>query len=119
MEDKKVLIIDDERDIIEVLSHFIDGIGFRSVLALNGEEGIDVFKKENPDLVLLDIAMPGMDGLEVLRRLRHLNFDVPVIIITAYKDAEKVVEAFRLGAKDCIFKPFDFEYLTKVIKSLI
>ena len=61
--------------------------------------------------MLLDLAIPGMDGIEILKKLKELDKDTNVIMITAYRDAEKVVQAFRLGAYDCIFKPFDFKYL--------
>ena len=119
MENKKILIVDDEKDIDEVLTHFVKSIGFEVVVALSGKEALEILDLKKPDLILLDIAMPGMDGLEVLRGIRKKDVEVPVVIITAYKDAEKVVEGFRLGAKDCIFKPFDLDYLAKVIRSLI
>ncbi|MEW6041519.1 MAG: response regulator, partial [Elusimicrobiota bacterium] len=67
------------------------------------------------NLVLLDLAMPGLDGIEILKRIKEIKKDTNVIMITAYRDAEKVVAAFRLGAYDCIFKPFDFKYLRESI----
>mgnify|MGYP000026364367 CR=1 FL=1 len=115
METKKILLIDDEADLIEMLKKFLEEEGYEVVSSCNGKQGLEMFEKEEPDLVLLDLALPGMNGLEVLKRMMKKKKTL-VIMITAYKDAEKVVDAFRLGAYDCIFKPFDFDYLKRCIK---
>lgn len=108
---RSVLIVDDEPDIQLVLGEFLKKEGFNIVEASNGEEAIQKVKNGGIDLALLDIAMPKMNGIEALREIKSLRPDLPVIMITAYRDAEKVVECFRLGAFDCIFKPFDLKYL--------
>jgi DNA-binding response OmpR family regulator len=112
---KKILIVDDEPDILLVLGEFLSKEGFRVLTAKSGPQALDKIREFKVDLVLLDIAMPGMTGLETLAEMRKISKDTAVIIITAYKDAEKVVEAFRLGAFDCIFKPFDLKYLRKSV----
>lgn len=118
MEDRKakaILVIDDESDVCEVLEQFLVSEGYKVFLAFNGDEGIKKYEKRRPDGVLLDIALPGKNGIEVLKEIKKIDPDANVIMITAYRDAEKVVEAFRLGAYDCIFKPFDFDYLKKAL----
>ncbi|RLD18036.1 MAG: response regulator [Caldiserica bacterium] len=112
---KSILVIDDESDVCEILEQFLVQEGYRVYLAFNGDEGIKKYIERRPDGVLLDIALPGKNGIEVLRELKKIDPDCNVIMITAYRDAEKVVEAFRLGAYDCIFKPFDFDYLRKAL----
>lgn len=116
----KILIVDDEPDIVLILGEFLTEEGFTVFTANNGMQAVDKVKENPIDLVILDIAMPKMDGIETLRRIKDINPGVAVIMITAYRDAEKVVEAFRLGAYDCIFKPFNFQYLrTSITGSLL
>lgn len=110
-----ILIVDDEPDILLVLGEFLSREGFRVVTAGDGEQGLEKVKEMPVDLVLLDMAMPKMNGIETLRALRKVKPEISVIMITAYRDAEKVVEAFRLGAYDCIFKPFDLKYLRQAV----
>ena len=112
---KSILVIDDESDVCEILEQFLVQEGYRVYLAFNGDEGIKKYIERRPDGVLLDIALPRKNGIEILRELKKIDPDCNVIMITAYRDAEKVVEAFRLGAYDCIFKPFDFDYLRKAL----
>ena len=112
---KKIIIVDDETDIVIVLTEFLKKEGFDVTSCSNGEDAIKQVASEDFDLMLLDISMPGMSGIEVLRDLHRSKPALAVIMITAFKDAEKVVECFRLGAFDCIFKPFDLKYLRKAI----
>ncbi len=117
MPDKKssIMIVDDEPDILIVLGEFLSKEGFKVLTAKDGRQAIEKLKGNKVDLVLLDMAMPNLNGIETLRELKKLKPDVSVIMITAYRDAEKVVEAFRLGAYDCIFKPFDLKYLRQAV----
>ncbi|MGA2091509.1 MAG: response regulator [Endomicrobiales bacterium] len=116
----KILIVDDEPDIVLVVGEFLAGEGFTVLTANNGVQAIEKVKDHCIDLAILDVAMPTMNGIETLKRLKLIKPSLPVIMITAYRDAEKVVEAFRLGAYDCIFKPFDFGYLrTSITGSLL
>ncbi|MBN1622537.1 MAG: response regulator [Endomicrobiales bacterium] len=110
-----ILIVDDEPDILVVLGEFLSNEGFKVFTAKNGQQGIEKIKEHNIDLLLLDIAMPEMNGIETLKEIKKIKSVLPTIMITAYRDAEKVVEAFRLGAYDCIFKPFDLKYLRKAV----
>jgi len=110
-----IMIVDDEPDILIVLGEFLSKEGFKVLTAKDGRQAIEKIKEHKVDLVLLDMAMPNMNGIETLRELKKLKPEVSVIMITAYRDAEKVVEAFRLGAYDCIFKPFDLKYLRQAV----
>ena len=110
-----ILCVDDEPDILIVLSEYLSSEGFTVLTANSGEMAIDIVKAKKVDLVLLDMAMPKMNGIEALAQIKAIKSSIPAIMITAYRDAEKVVEAFRLGAFDCIFKPFDLKYLRKIV----
>ena len=102
-----------------IRDRYLENAGYETLSATNGEEGLTEFREKRPDLVLLDIAMAPMNGLEVLRRLKEIDKEAGVIMITAFRDAEKVVTAFRAGAYDCLFKPFDYDYLIKTIRDKV
>jgi DNA-binding NtrC family response regulator len=110
-----ILLVDDEDDILMVLGEFLSREGFKVLTANSGEKALAKIKEYPVNLVLLDMAMPGMNGIDTLKELRKIRPETAVIMITAYRDAEKVVEAFRLGAYDCIFKPFDLKYLREAV----
>ena len=114
---KKILMIDDEEDLIFILSIRLKSLGYDFISALNRTEGIDKIKKENPDLILLDILMPGIDGYEVERRLREEKINIPIIFVTAMVDAEKKHEYIRKLGYKIIIKPFNTEELIKKICS--
>ena len=107
----KLLLIDDEPDILRVLSISLKADGYDVVSAQNGPEGIAAFEKEKPDIVITDIKMPGMDGIEVLKKIKDLNADTEVIIITGHGDIENAIEALKHGASDFISKPVRDEAL--------
>ncbi len=105
---KKILIIDDEDSIRDSLSGILADEGFTPLTAPSGEEGLSLLEQEDVDLILLDIWMPGMDGLEALRRIREQN-DVPVIMISGHGTIETAVQATRIGAFDFIEKPLSYD----------
>ena len=107
----KLLLIDDEPDILRVLSMSLKADGYDVVSARNGTEGIAAFEKERPDIVITDIKMPGLDGIEVLKKVKELNPDAEVIIITGHGDIENAIEALKHGASDFINKPVRDEAL--------
>ncbi|RQV98921.1 response regulator [bacterium] len=106
MEQKNVLIVDDEKNIRLTLSQALSAIDLNPESAMNGEEALDKLQKKKYSLILLDLKMPGMDGMEVLRRVRTQRPDIKVIIITAHGTVDSAVEATKLGAVDFIQKPF-------------
>ena len=101
----KILLIDDEEDILRVLSISLRADGYDVMTAGSGEEGLDIYEKEVPDIVLTDIKMPGMDGIEVLSRIKEQERDSEVIIITGHGDIDNAIEALKYGASDFINKP--------------
>jgi len=103
---EKLLIVDDELDILEMLSSFLAQEGFRVKTAPGGYEAIDIFKSEPFDVVITDMRMPGIDGLTIMRRLKEIDEDIEVIILTAFAALDNVIEAFRhKGAFDYLTKP--------------
>lgn len=103
------LIIDDEELTLHTISRGLRQDGFEIFTALSGEQGLKLFHEEKPDLILLDIVLPGMDGVEVLRQIKHANPNAIVIMMSAYHLVERAVEAMKLGAFDYLVKPFHLE----------
>ena len=111
----RILIVDDERDICNMLKEFLTDKGHEVHIANSGEEALPIVKKEKPHIVLLDIRMPGMGGIECLRRIKEINKEIGVIMITAVKEERIGKEAMELGAFDYITKPLSLEYLRDVL----
>src|SRR6476661_10127330 len=109
MPKSRILVIDDEAAIRESLRMTLEYEGYECVLAATGQEGLTLAEREAPDLVLLDVKMPGMDGLEVLDRLRGMNEALPVIVVSGHGTISTAVEATKKGAFDFIEKPFASE----------
>ncbi|MBU0967942.1 MAG: response regulator [Proteobacteria bacterium] len=109
----KLLIIDDERAILEVLDIFLTSEGYEVITAENGKEGLEIFEKEGGgiNLVITDIKMPEIEGLEVLRRIKAIDKDTEVIVVTGHGDMDSAIESLKYGASDFINKPVRFEAL--------
>ena len=112
----KLLIIDDEEGIRKVLSVSLASDGYDVSVAAGGEEGIEIFKKESPSIILTDIKMPGMDGVEALKQIKKLNPDAEVIMITGHGDMDSAIEALKLDASDFLNKPIKDEALSVALK---
>lgn len=110
-----ILVVDDEISIREGSARILTRMGHRVFTATRGEEGLEVLKNEKIALVLLDLKMPGLDGLEVLQRIQVMNPSILVIVITGYATVETAIDAMKLGAYDFIPKPFDPDQLRIVI----
>ena len=115
---EKVLVVDDEWEVRDVLSNFLTEKGYEVMLASNGEEAIELAEKENPHVILLDVKMPGIDGIETCSRLKEgeKTRSIPVIMITAFQDRE--IEAYLEGADDFIVKPFNMVEISFRIESM-
>ena len=100
-----IIIIEDEKNICSFIEHILEPQGYRVISANTGKEGLQYITSEHPDVILLDLGLPDMDGLEVLQKLRSWS-DVPVIIISARTKEQEKVSALDLGADDYITKPF-------------
>ncbi len=118
LRDKVVLVVDDEQRIVNFTRMNLELEGCRVLSAANGREALDRARDDLPDLVLLDIMMPGMDGFEVLRRLREWS-TVPVIVLTAKDDEEDRIRGLELGADDYIGKPFSHRELVSRIRAVL
>ncbi len=103
----RILIVDDEEEICAQLSRLVRQEGFEALTAPDGDVALDVLRRESPDVMLLDIRMTGLDGMEVLRRAKKLDPDLPVIMITAHGAIKGAVEAIQAGAHDYLTKPFE------------
>lgn len=112
---KKILVVDDETAICNMLEKFLTKKGYRVSSVLNGEEAIKKVKKEKPHMILLDIKMPGIDGVETLKRIREFDKKVHVAMITVIREDAIGRECMKLGAYDYITKPFNLDYLEKVL----
>jgi two-component system phosphate regulon sensor histidine kinase PhoR len=113
--DIAVLVVDDEQDIRDASERILTRTGFKVMKATRGDEALDVLDKERIDIVLLDLKMPGMDGLEVLKRIRMLSKTIQVVVITGYATVETAIEAMKQGAYDFIPKPFEPDQLRIVV----
>ncbi len=114
-----VLIIDDEVDVGEMISHILNQAGYITYTATDGDKGITLFNEKCPDAVILDLRMPRMDGMEVLRQIKQTNDSVPVIIITAYGEIQSAVDAIKFGAYDFLKKPFANDEIVLAIKRAV
>ncbi len=109
----RVLIVDDEPVARELLSEFLTVKGYKVLTASDGKEALRRVKQDRPHLILLDVRMPEMNGLDVLRQVREIDHEVGVIMVTAVNEEETGRQALKLGAFDYITKPLDFEYLER------
>jgi DNA-binding response OmpR family regulator len=116
---KKILIIEDDKTIVEGLEDTLRFHDFNVLTAANGNEGIDLFSREAPDLIILDIMLPGVDGFEVCRKLKQLNRGVPVVILTARSRESEKLLGFELGADDYVTKPFSVKELVARVKAVL
>ena len=119
MESKPILIVDDEKNIRMTLSQSLESLGMETDMAGNGEEALAKLKEKDFGLILLDIRMPGMDGMEVLRQVREVRPDIRIIMITAYGTIESAVEAMKLGAVDFLQKPFDPAEIRELVSRVL
>jgi len=111
-----VLVVDDERDILTLFAKMLSTENFRTLSAANGREAVDKVVSGNPDLVILDYMMPGMNGLDVLKEVGRLRPDIPVIIVTGRGDESVAADSIKMGAVDYLSKPFDKDVLISAVK---
>lgn len=121
MPDERILVVDDEPDILSLLVYHLSREGYRVSTAVNGPGAISTARTELPDLIILDLMLPGMDGYEALKRLREDDRTgvVPIILLTARREEEERVRGFEVGADDYITKPFSARELVLRVKALI
>ncbi|WJH35758.1 response regulator [Paenibacillus aurantius] len=111
MEKKKLLIVDDQNGIRVLLVEVFNSEGYQTFQASNGKLALEIVKRESPDLVLLDMKIPGMDGLDILKHIKQIDPSMKVIMMTAYGELDMIKEATDLGALMHFTKPFDIDEL--------
>ena len=118
---KQILIIEDEPDIQELLSFNLDNNGYKVYTASNGEKGLEVARKEHPDLILLDLMLPGINGLDVCRIIKsdQDTSGISIIMLTALGQEEDIIKGLETGADDYVTKPFSLQVLEARIKSVL
>ncbi len=118
---KKILIVDDDRDLCHILQMHLELLGHDSILAVNGKEAVDLATSHLPDLIVMDIMLPVMDGLQATRLIReHPNtHSTPILAMTAKVTSEDKEECLRSGCDDFIAKPFTSKQLTSIIEKLL
>lgn len=114
-----ILLVDNEAEFLESITYWLETKDHRVQVCYTGREAIELIKKSPPDMVFLDINMPEMDGMEVLKQIRSFNQNLPVIMVTGYPKEEKMLEAIRLGVSGFFPKTGSFEELGRVIKATI
>ena len=121
MKKNKVALIEDEADILEVIEYSLSKEGFEVCTALDGEAGLALIKKENPDLVLLDLMLPGLDGIEICRKLKadSATRSISIIMVTAKGEESDIVLGLGIGADDYVVKPFSPRELMARVKSVL
>jgi two-component system response regulator (stage 0 sporulation protein F) len=113
---QKLLIVDDQYGIRILLNEVFQKEGYQTFQAANGYQALDIVEKHSPDLVLLDMKIPGMDGIEILKRLKAINADIQVIIMTAYGELDMIQESKDLGAITHFAKPFDIDEIRDAVR---
>jgi anti-anti-sigma factor len=113
---RRILIIDDEKSTLKIFRLFLSAYGYEVLTAENGKLGLEVFNAERPPIVLTDIKMPGMDGLEVLKRIKEIDPATEVIVITGHGDMDLAIQALDLYATDFINKPIQKEALDAALR---
>ena len=108
---KKILIVDDEKSIVDILKFNLEKSGYQTVCAYDGQEGLRCAREENPDLILLDVMLPYMNGFDVCKAIRDDGSNVPIIMLTAREEENDKIFGLELGADDYITKPFSVREL--------
>ncbi|MCM3663729.1 response regulator transcription factor [Mesobacillus subterraneus] len=116
---KKVLVVDDEQSIVTLLQYNLEQAGYKVVTAMDGEDGINLAAEENPDLMILDLMLPKLDGIEVCKQLRQQKINVPILMLTAKDDEFDKVLGLELGADDYMTKPFSPREVVARVKAIL
>lgn len=114
-----ILVVDDDITLCKVLSEELVEAGYNVTYVLNADDALDKISNEKPDIILLDLKMPGKDGFDVLKELSVRNDKTPVIVLTAYADVKSAMEATKMGAIDFISKPYDYDELLLTIRRVL
>ena len=119
MKKKKILIVDDEQNVRQLIGKVLEKEGYEISYACDGREGLDIFHKKNIDLIISDIKMPEMSGIEFLHEVKKQEPDIDFILITAFATMETAIEAIKNGAQDYVTKPFDIKEIVDAVKKYL
>ena len=121
MANEHILVVDDEEDILELVRYNLKREGYRVLCSKSGEEALDMAQSEQPDLIILDLMLPGMDGLEVTKALKSSDRmkDIPIVMLTAKGEEPDIVAGLELGADDYVTKPFSPRILTARVRAVL
>jgi two-component system response regulator AtoC len=116
---KRVLVVDDERKMRRLLQMLLENLGLESMATESAEEALALIQSEHLDLVMTDLRLPGMSGIDLLRSVRETDAAIPVIVLTAYGSVQSAVDAMKLGAFDYVLKPFDVEAVEQIVRNAL
>ena len=116
---KKILIVDDDLLVLKTLQNLLSRQNYEIICARSGEDAIHCFSLGNFNLIISDVRMPGQDGVELLKKIREKDLEIPFMFITGYASENTPIDAIKLGAKDYILKPFNLDELLESIKKYI
>lgn len=119
MKNLKILLVDDEEEFVTTLAERLQLRGIQAQATTDGEDALRLVKSDEPDMIVLDVMMPGISGLEVLKRIKAQNLQIPVILLTGRGDTKEADEGMRLGAFDYLVKPVNIEELIKKMGAAI
>jgi two-component system, OmpR family, alkaline phosphatase synthesis response regulator PhoP len=121
MTKEKILVVDDEEDILELVRYNLSREGYKVICAASGEDGLKSARVENPDLIVLDLMLPGVDGLGVTKRLKSdaVTRKIPIVMLTAKGEESDIVTGLELGAEDYITKPFSTKVLVARVRAVL
>lgn len=115
---KRILIVDDTKNIRTLLTTCLELYGYETIIAKNGYEALEYFQSENIDIAFIDIKMPELSGTEVLRKIRSMNINIPIVIMTAFATVKNAVECTRLGAVAYLQKPFTADKVKNLLSEI-
>ncbi len=116
----RILIVDDEENIREILTEYLDEFGYDVTTAINGKDALQIYNKEHFDIIISDLVMKPMDGMELLSEIKKINHDALFIMITGYPSVDSAMEAIKKGARDYITKPFNIDEIKiKIERALL
>jgi len=116
---QKVLVVDDEESILTLIKYNLEKAGLRAITAEDGERALEIIKEENPDLIILDIMLPGIDGVEICKRLRKEDYHIPILMLTAKDEEIDKILGLEIGADDYMTKPFSTRELMARVKAML
>jgi CheY-like chemotaxis protein len=117
--EKRILLVDDEQDFVKLMKFWLESKGYSVVTAGDGENAVDLAKKEKFDIILIDLRMPKMGGLEAIKKIREFDKNIPIIVISAYVDDPNATEAMKYGISGIFCKHKDFQEALSLLESAL